>query len=206
MVLVFPIVGSTCIGYIFIHYNVLDWSNVEIHVKIIIYGFLACTMALGLTPTTLVAYLGGYVLGFESVFYISVSYFLAQYLGYKASQFTGSEQMLNSLLKSFKKEDWGEKINASKNDIISIAMCRLSPALPFGVMNYVLGMINVPIQTYLWGGFLGMLPRTLFFTWVGARTVAFVRHPQLMWHEYILGAALAFLTIFYLGRKILAKK
>jgi uncharacterized membrane protein YdjX (TVP38/TMEM64 family) len=47
-----------------------------------------------------------------------------------------------------------------------VLLLRLSPAIPFSVLNYVLGLTRVRFADYL-AGAIGMLPGTLLYVWSG---------------------------------------
>jgi uncharacterized membrane protein YdjX (TVP38/TMEM64 family) len=49
-----------------------------------------------------------------------------------------------------------------------IVLSRLSPAIPFAVMNILLGVSPLSRSTYLWGSLVGMLPRTAVAVATGA--------------------------------------
>lgn len=49
-----------------------------------------------------------------------------------------------------------------------IALLRLSPLVPFPVLNYVVGLTPVRLRDFAAGSFLGMLPGTLVYAWLGS--------------------------------------
>jgi uncharacterized membrane protein YdjX (TVP38/TMEM64 family) len=48
-------------------------------------------------------------------------------------------------------------------------LCRLSPFLPFALMNVVLPYLGIRFRNFMIPGLIGMLPRTLFFLWAGTQ-------------------------------------
>jgi len=50
-----------------------------------------------------------------------------------------------------------------------IILARISPVLPFAFMTFVLSIIKVPLRKFLIASMAGMLPRTMFFFWVGTQ-------------------------------------
>ena len=48
-----------------------------------------------------------------------------------------------------------------------VALLRLSPVLPFNVMNYLLGLTAVSTRTYLLASLVGSTPACIFFVWAG---------------------------------------
>ncbi|MFY0651203.1 MAG: VTT domain-containing protein [Cyclobacteriaceae bacterium] len=147
------------------------------------YTIATITMALAITPTTFVALVSGYFLGFEGVLAIILSYQTASVLGYYlASQLDDS--ILQSILDKYpKSKDIIENVN--RNQFWLTFLARLSPALPFAIMNVVLSVSKIRLFHFFWGGLVGMLPRTLFFIWVGKQAasldLAFENTPNLYW-------------------------
>ena len=49
-----------------------------------------------------------------------------------------------------------------------VILVRLSPLIPFNVLNYALGMTRVRLRDYALGSFLGMLPITVLYVYIGS--------------------------------------
>ncbi|MCC7111393.1 MAG: TVP38/TMEM64 family protein [Deltaproteobacteria bacterium] len=49
-----------------------------------------------------------------------------------------------------------------------VLLLRLSPLLPFNLLNYALGLTRVRLRDYLLGSWLGMLPGTLLYVYLGS--------------------------------------
>lgn len=49
-----------------------------------------------------------------------------------------------------------------------VLLLRLSPVLPFGLLSYALGLTRVRLRDYVLGSFLGMLPATILYVYVGS--------------------------------------
>ncbi len=49
-----------------------------------------------------------------------------------------------------------------------VLLLRLSPLFPFSVMNYVLSLSKVPLRTYVTASFIGMLPGTALYVYLGS--------------------------------------
>ncbi len=49
-----------------------------------------------------------------------------------------------------------------------VLLARLSPVLPFNLLNYALGVTSVSFRDYALGSWLGMLPGTMLFVYLGA--------------------------------------
>lgn len=48
-----------------------------------------------------------------------------------------------------------------------VFLLRLSPLFPFTLLNYALGLTRVPFRTYLLASWIGMLPGTLMYVYLG---------------------------------------
>ena len=55
-----------------------------------------------------------------------------------------------------------------------VLLTRLSPVFPFNLLNYLYGLTRVPFHTYLLASWIGMMPGTLLYVYLGfaGRTVA----------------------------------
>jgi uncharacterized membrane protein YdjX (TVP38/TMEM64 family) len=49
-----------------------------------------------------------------------------------------------------------------------VTLLRLSPVLPFSVLNYALGLTQISMRDYVLGSFVGMLPGTVLYVYLGA--------------------------------------
>lgn len=132
----------------------------------LVFMMATFTMALALTPTTLVAISIGYFLGLNGLAPLVLAYSAASLIGYfLAKPLSGS--MMNTIQDYYPKTN---RLVAKLNNTSPfwfVILCRLSPILPFGVMNVVLSYIATPLKPFLLGGITGMLPRTFTALMVG---------------------------------------
>lgn len=49
-----------------------------------------------------------------------------------------------------------------------VGLLRLSPVFPFNLLNYALGLTRVRLRDYLVASWIGMMPGTLLYVWLGA--------------------------------------
>jgi uncharacterized membrane protein YdjX (TVP38/TMEM64 family) len=49
-----------------------------------------------------------------------------------------------------------------------VLLLRLSPVFPFNVLNYALSLTRVPFGTYVLASFIGMLPGTALYVYLGS--------------------------------------
>jgi uncharacterized membrane protein YdjX (TVP38/TMEM64 family) len=49
-----------------------------------------------------------------------------------------------------------------------VLLTRLSPVLPFNLLNYAFGLTAVPLKTYVLASWIGMLPGTIMYVYLGS--------------------------------------
>jgi uncharacterized membrane protein YdjX (TVP38/TMEM64 family) len=49
-----------------------------------------------------------------------------------------------------------------------VLLARLSPLFPFNLLNYAFGLSSVPFRTYLLASWIGMLPGTIMYIYLGS--------------------------------------
>ena len=178
---------------------------------------LSClTMGLALTPTTFIALVGGYFLGWIALPRVVIGYTGASLIGFALTKMIDNGNLLDSIY------DWlGNKADQLRrllsgihdNQFGIIIMARLSPVLPFALMNVVLPVAGVRLVPFLLAGTLGMLPRTVFFVWLGQeaktlRTLVEEGSSQAVGSRLVLIGLLIIssLGFFYYGRRMLRQR
>ena len=131
------------------------------------YSISSITMALAFTPTTFVALLSGFFIGIQSIPWLIVSYQLASLIGYSLAKNIDRGSFLDSTQLYPKAHMMLNRIN--DNPMTLVILARISPFLPFAIMNVLLSIAKVRLKHFLWGGLWGMLPRTMLFLWVGVQ-------------------------------------
>lgn len=161
---VMPILSSLFISsYVLLHEEVLN--SFQIVDWVVFYAVSVLTMAFAVTPTTFICLLSGFLIGFSSLIPIVVSYQAASAVGYFLSN-NLSDRFIEMLQMKYPKGGVLLK-NVSENQLSLTLLSRLSPALPFAIMNVVLSISGIRFRPFFLGGLIGMLPRTVFFIWVG---------------------------------------
>lgn len=130
------------------------------------------TMAAGLTPTTFVAIVTGFFFGFQGVLFLIVAYIFASALGYGIGRLLDGGHFIHSL----KTYPVAQKVakDIAERPAAMLILARLSPALPFCLMNLLMSALKVPFVVYLLAGAAGMLPRTLLSLWIGSQSRDFL--------------------------------
>ncbi len=162
---IMPIVCSAIVTLLAIKYEVYIRSF-NLPAWLIFFTGATITMALAMTPTTFIALLSGFFLSWLAVPFMLISYLVASALGFFLAKRVDQGKFLASIRKLPKVAGFINAINSKQ--LSFIVLCRISPVLPFAIMNVVLSMIHISFSKFLWGGFLGMLPRTLLFIWIGS--------------------------------------
>ncbi|MCV9387991.1 TVP38/TMEM64 family protein [Reichenbachiella ulvae] len=195
---IIPIASSLTATYIFISleeeilaFNGWQWG--------LFYVLSMLTMTFAVTPTTYVAIVSGYFLGWESLPMVVVSYQLASLLGYF---FAGrlSEGFISGIENYYPKSR-RYFYNVERKQWSTTFLSRISPALPFALMNVVLSVSRIRLAPFFWAGLIGMLPRTVFFIWVGSQAQYFSEAIQNKEGQFWM-IALSVLGIYLLYRLI----
>ncbi|HSZ24709.1 MAG TPA: VTT domain-containing protein [Cytophagaceae bacterium] len=124
-------------------------------------------MAFALTPTTYIALVSGYFLGWISLTGLIPSYVLASLIGFYLSGKLDKGKLLTYFSENKKIGNVIE--NLKTNELWVIFFCRISPALPFAMMNVFLAFMKVRMKNFVLGSIVGMLPRTLVSVWIGTQ-------------------------------------
>lgn len=87
-----------------------------------------------------------------------------------------------------------------------VALTRLSPVLPFTFLNYAYGLTDVGLKEYALASWLGMMPGTLLFVYLGAAAGEVARSGQrgrtpAEWAFFAAGLAATALAAWLVGRK-----
>ena len=159
-----PILSSLFISsYVLLHeefigdFQTIDW--------VVFYAISVLTMAFAITPTTFICLLSGFFIGFSGLIPIVIAYQTASAVGFYLSN-TLNNSFIETVKLKYPKA--GLLLNNVSNNQLSLTfLSRLSPALPFAIMNIVLSVAGIRFKHFFWGGLIGMLPRTVFFVWVG---------------------------------------
>lgn len=172
------------------------------------------TMAFALTPTTFVALATGFFLGWSGFPGVVVAYGAAALVGYSMARLV-DQGKLEKLLHQFPKAE-GIRDELRNQSWSLIILSRISPVLPFAFMTFVLSLVRVPRLRFLVASMVGMLPRTLFFFWVGTQAqdlLALLQDPNAGTSGKVLMATLVILSFAGLYvlfnralKKALAKK
>lgn len=173
-----PLLGSaSLLGVLYQKQDLLH--HLSAGQTVLYFVVIAFTMAFALTPTTFVAIVTGYYFGWGGLPGMVLAYALAAAIGYELAQRLDHGK-LRHFLQLFPKAEavLGELQSQSWQLIL---LTRLSPVLPFALMTFVLAIVGVPRKRFLAASVLGMLPRSLFFYWLGTKAsdvLALLQNPD----------------------------
>ena len=159
-----PLLGSSSLRLLLYERQQL-LQHLGVGQELLYFVVIAITMAFAITPTTFVAIVTGYYFGWAGLAGMVLAYALASAIGYELAQRLDHGK-LRHFLHLFPKAEavLGELQHQSWQLIL---LTRLSPVLPFALMTFVLAIVGVPRRRFLVASVVGMLPRSLFFYWLG---------------------------------------
>ncbi len=132
---------------------------------LLFFTLASFTMAFALTPTTFIALLSGYFFNWWGLTGVAVSYLVATVIGllfgrklneWFVGGFLSEDEQLSKFFKQMKEKS-----------LLMVIFGRLSPVLPFAMMNIAFASIRVSWGSYLFGSLIGMFPRTFVFFYTG---------------------------------------
>lgn len=126
----------------------------------------AGALVLALLPSIVMSALAGALFGLYGVIPAVGSYLIACIVSFEVVRRYLQPQIQSAVQRSARASALQQTFHEADFKIIFLS--RLSPAIPFAVMNILLGVSNVSRSTYLWGSFAGMLPRTIVAVLTGA--------------------------------------
>jgi uncharacterized membrane protein YdjX (TVP38/TMEM64 family) len=173
-----PLLVSSSISYWVITHE-QEIQNFTFQNWTIAFIITCFTMAFALTPTTFIALLSGYFLGWEALLPVAISYWIASFIGFKTAQMIDGGRFLKILSEKLQVKQVLE--NLQKDEFKIILLARLSPILPFAVTNVLFSFSGTKLRNFLTAGFIGMLPRTILSIWIGTQAQEIKRlieHPS----------------------------
>ena len=147
---------------------------------------LACIFLIPGSPLTVGA---GAVFGFwTGLILVSVGSTLGAVAAFLISRYLASGFIEKKIDKSHKFSAMDMAIKREGWKIIFLA--RLSPIIPFFLLNYALGLTKIRLRTYIISSWAGMIPGTVLYTYIGSlgKTILTTENSLADW--VILGAGL----------------
>eukprot|EP00940_MAST-03C_sp_MAST-3C-sp2_P000936 g936.t1 len=135
-------------------------------------GFVAASAAAaatGIVPTVTFNIAAGVRFGYAGI----VLYVFSALLGSTLSFLLARSRLRNFLklkVLSGKYKETVENIEramAKDNPLVTVALLRLSPVMPFSPVSFILGIINVPFVPFVVGTFIGLIPASFPYVHAG---------------------------------------
>ncbi len=197
-----PWMFSGVIGWFVVGY-VLNATHAEWFMAAF-YAASILTMALGLTPTTFIAALSGFLFGWKGFPGVVITYTAAAIIGRRLGIWlngfaTGRTRFANPAA--------NQLFNRLESDSFWLLFfCRLSPVLSFALTNAALGRMRFKPLTFVGATLAGMLPRTALFFYTGTQAATWneaIRNGQSPGLRMVL--VLMFVGISLVGLAIIVK-
>lgn len=93
-------------------------------------------------------------------------------LAFLLSRYVFMDYVQEKLLPKYKKiRDYEERMEC--HALATVIVLRLIPLFPFNALNFLLGVTKIPLKQYVLGSFIGMIPGTFAFVYLGGSLRAF---------------------------------
>ena len=214
-VVVAPLLVSSAVTYYALTYEEAI-AQFSIEAWVLVFLLSCLTMGLAFTPTTFIALASGYFLGLAAIPAVVLGYTVASLIGFLLTKAIDQGYLMSSIyrwLGDAKAQRLRQLLaGVADHQFGIIVMARLSPVLPFALMNVVLPVAGVRLRPFVVAGTLGMLPRTLFFIWLGSeaqRLRALIEEGGSGALSRVLLVGLLSISLvgfFYYGRRILRNR
>ncbi len=138
------------------------------------------TMSLALTPTTIIAIISGFFFGWQGLIGIMAAYIVACIFGLKFGRFLYQNIIGESIFQNQRLSRYLDRLH--EQEFLLIFFGRLSPVLPFAMMNIVFGALQPKQSTYITASVTGAFPRTFLFFYLGMNATeiwSFAKSPTL---------------------------
>lgn len=161
-----PLVGSSSLTFV-LYRNQQFLEQLTTAQSLLYFVIVGVAMAFSLVNTTAVVLITGFYLGWSGFPGMVVAYALAALVGYQLASTLDHGKMMG-FLRHFPKAD--AVMRELKTDSWQlIFLTRVSPVTPFALMTFILAIMRVRRGPFLLASIAGMLPRSLFFFWLGTK-------------------------------------
>ncbi len=132
---------------------------------VIAFALATPLLSIGILSSTLLALMGGYFLGWESLYYYLPCYIASSYIGYQIISIIDQGKTIQLLQHS-------QRLKKALSFLelypfTSVLFLRLSPVISFGQLTALCSFIRLNVFQYLIASTIGMIPRTLLAIWCG---------------------------------------
>ncbi|MCR5888774.1 VTT domain-containing protein [Hymenobacter sp. J193] len=161
-----PLLGDSALAWV-LHHNRELLAQPTAWEMLLYFGVVAIAMTLALTHTTVVVLITAFYFNWAGFPGMLLTYMLAALFGHMLATSLDKGKLIR-LLERF------PKAHAVMHELRGdswrlVLLTRLSPVLPFALITFILAVVGVPRRQFLTASVVGMLPRTLFFYWLGTK-------------------------------------
>ncbi|AII52776.1 hypothetical protein N008_12425 [Hymenobacter sp. APR13] len=161
-----PFVGSSSLGFL-LYRNQELLQHPTLLQAVLYFVVIGVAMAFSLLHTTLAVLITGFYFGWAGFPGMLIAYTLAALTGYQVASSLDHGKML-AFLQRFPKA--AAVMQEMKTDSWKLVfLLRISPVTPFALMTFILAVMGVDRRRFLLASIVGMLPRSLFFYWLGTK-------------------------------------
>ncbi|SNR42790.1 MULTISPECIES: TVP38/TMEM64 family protein [Hymenobacter] len=173
-----PLAGDSLLAW-GLHENASWLENPTLPQMLLYFAVVAFTMTFSLTHTTVVVLVTAFFFDWAGFPGMLLTYILAALFGHMLATSLDQGKLIR-LLERF------PKAHAVMHELRGdswrlVLLTRLSPVLPFALITFILAVVGVPRRQFLTASVVGMLPRTLFFYWLGTKAqdvLALIQDPD----------------------------
>lgn len=168
----------------------------------IFVGVTAVLAGLAILSTQFLALFGGYVLGFwQGLATTSSSILIGAFVGYFIAQRIAGTAFLAAIESAPRATAIHTALARDpRGSATTTALLRVSPVVPFAMVNVLLAAARVRFTTFLAGTLVGIAPRTVLVTFAGASLSEFDPHAGRDQKLYVVLAVAATLgLVVYMG-------
>ena len=158
-------------------------------VSLLFVAFYILVTALSLPGAVIMTLAGGAIFGvLRGTILVSFASTIGATLAFIASRFV----LRSSVERKFKSKLKAINSGIEKEGALYLFSLRLIPAVPFFVVNLVMGLTSLPIKTFFWVSQLGMLPGTVVYVNAGTQlgkleSLGEILSPALIFSFVLLG-------------------
>jgi len=130
------------------------------------FGVLYAIGVVTLIPSAPMTLIGGIAFGIWAIPLVMISAMIGALFSFVIARYLVRERLTRYLKKGTRLAAIDKALAAEGWKVV--ALLRLSPLVPFNLQNYLLGATQIKFWPYVLSTFLGMIPGTVVFVYLGA--------------------------------------
>jgi len=146
---------------------VIEWTQAQGVVGIVGFGMVYALAAILMVPGAILTLAAGLIFGpFGGFAVVSPASTLGALASFLIGRFVARSWVVDRLQGHAQFAALDVALGAQGFKVV--VLLRLSPVLPFGLLNYALGLTRIRWRSYTAASWLGMIPGTLLYTYLGS--------------------------------------